>query len=283
MGGERGRGEVVGDRHAAEADRAAQLALHDRPREHGGLGRQRRVDRAGEHHHRHVRPARGDERAAVDALQRAAVDGDPHRAVVGVGDRGAEAGEVLGRRGDAPLAQAGGERGAEAAGRRALKPKPRPSLCSAPRARTTSTTGARSTFMPAARSVRAVARPSARATDGRPVAAICGALRTRRAGQALHAAALLVDHQQQRRPQARRPRDAAQRARERPDLRGRAEVAAEEQHAGGLAAADARQQRRRRRAPAEREITCWPGELARGQLRPRRRRRQRPERPSVGP
>ena len=31
--------------------------------------------------------------------------------------------------------------------------------------------------MPAARSVAAVARPSARATDGRPVAAIAGALR----------------------------------------------------------------------------------------------------------
>ena len=58
-----------------------------------------------------------------------------------------------------------------------LKPKPRPSACSALSGRTTSTTGARSTFMPAARSVAAVARPSARATDGRPVAAISGALR----------------------------------------------------------------------------------------------------------
>ena len=65
--------------------------------------------------------------------------------------------------------------------------------------------------MPAARSVAAVARPSARATDGRPVAAIAGRAARRRAGQPLHAAALLVDHEQQRRAQGGRPRDAPQR------------------------------------------------------------------------
>ena len=75
--------------------------------------------------------------------------------------------------------------------------------------------------MPAARSVAAVARPSAWATAGRPVAAISGALRDGAPGQALHAAALLVDHQQQRRPEGGRLRDTPQRARERAHLRRR--------------------------------------------------------------
>ena len=141
--------------------------------------------------------------------------------------------------------------------------------------------------MPAARSVAAVARPSARATDGRPVAAIAGRAARRRARQPLHAAALLVDHEQQRRPQAGRPRDAPQRPRERADLRRRAEVGAQEDDPRRLAAADAREQRRRRRAPGEGEDDVLAGELRVGQPRapaaPRASRPPSRQRPSAAP
>ncbi len=147
----------------------------------------------------------------------------------------------------------------------ALKPKPRPSACRALSGRTTSTTGARSTFMPAARSVAAVARPSARATDGRPLAAIAGALRDGAPGRrcTLPPSWSTMSSSGARRPAG--PRDAPQRPRERADLRRGAEVGAQEDDARRLAAVDAREQRRRHGAPGEGEDDVLAGELRVGQ------------------
>ena len=158
----------------------------------------------------------------------------------------------------------------------AVKPKPRPSACGALSGRTTSTTGARSTFMPAARRVAAVARPSARATEGVPVAPICGALRVGAPGSrfTLPPSWSTMSSSGARSPGGRGI--GLQPPRERADLRRRPDVGAQEDHAGGLAAADARQQRRRRHAPGEREDDVLAGELrGRQRGRPARRRRLR--------
>ncbi len=157
---------------------------------------------------------------------------------------------------------------------RAPKPNPRPSACRALSGRTTSTTGARSTFMPAARSVAAVARPSARATDGRPVAAIAGALRDGAPGRRCTLPPSWSTMSSRGAPRPAGRGDAPQRPRERAHLRRRAEVGAEEDDARRLAAADAREQRRRRRAPGEGEDDVLAGQLRVGQARGRPRRRR---------
>ena len=189
---------------------------------------------------------------------------DAHGAEVGVGRRRTEAGEVLGRGGHAAGAQPAREGRPEArAAAATVKPKPRPSACRALSGRTTSTTGARSTFMPAARSVAAVARPSARATDGRPVAAIAGALRDGAPGRRCTLPPSWSTMSSSGARTAGRPRDAPQRPRERAHLRRRAEVGAQEDDARRLAAADAREQRRAARVrPANGKTTCWPASCA---------------------
>ena len=127
--------------------------------------------------------------------------------------------------------------------------------------------------MPAARSVAAVARPSARATDGRPVAAIAGALRDGAPGRRCTLPPSWSTMSSSGARTAAGCADAPQRARERADLRRRAEVGAQEDDARRLAAADARQQRPRRRAPGEREDDVLAGELARRSARGSRRGR----------
>ena len=125
--------------------------------------------------------------------------------------------------------------------------------------------------MPAARSVAAVARPSARATDGRPVAAISGALRDGAPGSRC---TLPPSWSTMSSSGARRPAGRGTRRSVRVSARtcaGGAEVGAQEDDAGGLAAADAREQRPRRRAPGEGEDDVLAGELRVGQ-RPRRGR-----------
>ena len=181
------------------------------------------------------------ERPRVDAAQRVQRRGDPRGRVVGVDGRRAEARVVLGGRAHAAVAQARA-RTRRRASRRA---PPSSRRCAARgRARCRGARRRRPARGPCSRrrraASRAAARPSARACAG-----ACATSRRRarrRAGDAPHRAALLVDHDDQRRAQPARPLDRLQAAHDVAHLRRRSARCARR---GSRPAASPRAMRRR--------------------------------------
>ena len=150
--GDGGAAEAVGDRHAVEAEPAAQLAGRDPPGEGGGATA-RRPGRSRSRASPACRPRRCRRGRAPRRRSRSSRfrEAEALRFEVGVFGRRAEAGEVLGGRRDAR--HPGGRR---RRGSRCARPPPgsrrRPRSVSAitPPGRPTSRTGARSTLTPSA-------------------------------------------------------------------------------------------------------------------------------------
>jgi hypothetical protein len=145
----------------------------------------------------------------VDGPQLAQPDANADRAEVGVGGRRAEAGEVLGRGGHAAGAQTAREGRAEPA-------HPRRTEAEAALLGLQGALGAhdvddrREVDVHARGAQRGGGRAPLGEGDRRPPRGGHGRRAARgRAGQPLHAAALLIDHEQQRRPHAGRPRGRA--------------------------------------------------------------------------